>query len=309
MRNLERSPQPENEGRRRGRYAPDVIHQRALDFIRAHKDGPFFAYLPYTLPHVELTVPEVSRRPYEGRWPRIAREDPRPGYIGSDDAYADFAGMVSHLDRQVGEVMALLAELKIDRRTVVVFVSDNGLQPGKWTDIFVDYFDGNGPYRGAKGSFYEGGIRVPLLVRWPGVIRSGTTSDHLGYFGDVLPTLAELAGVTTGLPEHDGISIVPTLRGETQKQRTHDYLYWEDAGTHQDVLCQAVRQGDWKAVRPGPKAAWELYDLASDPGERYNIVAGHPDILHRLEAIAAQAHRTERVFGPGPPESAKDYVK
>ena len=156
MHDLERHPLPENEGKKRGKYAQDAIHEQALEFITANRDRPFFAYLPYILPHVELVAPPEARKPYEGRWPKIGRADPRPGYLGSDDAYAEFAGMVSHLDRQVGEVMALLKRLGIDDDTVVIFTSDNGPQPGAWTDIFVDFFDGNGPFRGAKGQLLRG---------------------------------------------------------------------------------------------------------------------------------------------------------
>src|SRR6185436_15560259 len=168
--------------------------------------------LPYILPHVELTVPADSRREYEDKFPRIERADPRPGYLGSDHAYAEFAGMVTRLDKHVGEVMALLKELNVDENTIVFFTSDNGPQPGAWTDIFVEYFDGNGPYRGAKTNFYEGGTREPFIVRWPSKIKAGTTSDFVGYFPDVMPTLAELTGTTQHLPNQiDGISIAPTL--------------------------------------------------------------------------------------------------
>jgi arylsulfatase A len=309
MHNLDRFPLPENEGRRRGRYAPDVIHERALAFIREHRDRPFFAYLAYTLPHVELTVPAASRRPYEGRWPKIARDDPRPGYLGSDNAYAEFAGMVSHLDRQVGEVLALVKELDLDRRTIVLFSSDNGPQPGAFADIFVEFFDGNGPFRDAKESYYEGGIRVPFLARWPGVIRAGSVSDHVGSFADILPTLAELAGAARALPEHDGISFVPTLRGQLDRQRNHPYLYWELDGEHQDIEQQAVRWGDWKAVRPRAHAAWELYDLATDPAEAHNVAAERPKVLQRIETFAAEAHQPERTYGPTPNEGVADYVR
>src|SRR4051812_41865767 len=136
MRDLKREPIPENEGKKRGRYAPDVIHDQALAFLTANKERPFFAYLAYTLPHVELVAPAEARKAYEGKWPKVRRPDPRPGYIGSDDAHAEFAGMVSHFDRQVGEVMAHLKKLGIDEHTFVLFTSDNGPQPGAWSDVF-----------------------------------------------------------------------------------------------------------------------------------------------------------------------------
>jgi arylsulfatase A-like enzyme len=230
--------------------------------------------------------------------------------VGSDDAYAEFAGMVSHLDAQVGEVLALLKGLGIDDDTVVIFTSDNGPQPGAWADIFVDFFDGNGPLRGAKGSFYEGGIREPMIVRWPGRVKPGTVSDHVGYFPDVMPTLAGLAGATDFLPaELDGVSFAPTLLGEPAGQKRHEYLYWEAAGAKQDVVQQAIRWGEWKAVRNRPTREWELYDLKADPGEETNVAAAHPDVPERVVAICREAHTPERHYGPAPPEKPAGYIR
>jgi arylsulfatase A-like enzyme len=309
MKNLEQVPLPENEGKRRGTYVQDVIHREALAFIEAHKDRPFFAYLPYIVPHVELVAPPQDRRPYEAAFPRIERADPRPGYLGSDHAYAEFAGMVSYLDRLLGEILAKLQQLGIDDQTVIFFTSDNGPQPGAWTDIFVEYFDGNGPYRGAKTNFYEGGIRVPLLVRWPGKMKPGSTSDFVGYFADVLPTLAELAGASERIPPAlDGLSFVPTLLGQPG-QKQHAYLYWEAAGTKQDIVQQAVRWGNWKAVRNSARAPFELYKLDEDLGEQHNLAAARPDILAKIEAICREAHTPERVFGPSSGESVEKYVR
>jgi arylsulfatase A len=310
MRDLEKLPLPENEGRRRGRYVQEVIHKHALAFIESHRDRPFFAYLPYILPHVELLAPPAARQAYEGEFPRIARADPRPGYLGSDDACAEFAGMVSYLDQLVGEVLDTLQRLGLAERTIVLFTSDNGPQPGAWTDIFVDFFDGNGPFRGAKTNFYEGGIRVPLIVRWPGKIAPGSVSDHVGYFADILPTLAELAQAQRHLPPRlDGLSLVPTLLGRPQEQPKHAYLYWEATGTQQNIIQQAVRWGNWKAVRNRPGDPMELYDLARDLGETQNVADQHPEVMQRITAICREAHSPERVFGPAPPESAADYVR
>lgn len=310
MSNLDRRPLPENIGKKRGVYAQDAIHTEAMKFITANKNRPFFAYLPYILPHVELVAPPAARAAYEGKWPKIARPDPRPGYIGSDDAYADFAGMVSHLDAQVGEVLALIKKLGLEHDTIVIFTTDNGPQPGPWTDVFVDFFDGNGPFRGAKGSFYEGGFRVPLIVRWPDRVKPGTVSDHVGYFPDLMPTLAHLTGATEHLPEGiDGLSLAPTLLGNPADQKQHEYQYWEAAGLKQDIVQQAVRWGNWKAVRNSPKATWELFDLATDEGEKINVAADHTDVMKRVEAICREAHTPERVYRLGPKESAADYVK
>jgi arylsulfatase A-like enzyme len=310
MRDLKPFALPENEGKKQGRYAPDVIHAEALKFIAANKDRPFFAYLPYTLPHVELIAPPEARKAYEGKWPKVARAHPSPGYLGSEDIYADFAGMVSHFDKQVGEVVALLKKLGLDGNTVVLFTSDNGPQPGPWADVFVEFFDGNGPYRGAKTTFYEGGVRVPLIARWPGKIKPGTVTDHVGYFPDVLPTVTDLTGSQAHRPKDlDGLSFAPTLLGKPADQKRHEYLYWEAAGTAQDTLRQAVRWGKWKGQRGKPGSAWELYDLDADPAEAKDVAAANPDVLKKLDTVCKEAHTPERKYEPGPKESAADYVK
>lgn len=310
MKDLERFPLPENEGKRRGRYAQDVIHQQALAFIetQARAGKPFFAYLPTILPHVELTAPEESWTQYKGKWQKIARADPRPGYLGSEDALPEFAGMVSRMDQQVGDVLALLKRLGIDDNTIVFFTSDNGPQPGAWRDIFVEFFDGAEGRRGAKGDFYEGGIRVPLIVRWPGRIKPGTVSDLPGYFPDVMPTLAELAGATTSLPVTDGLSLVPTLLGRPG-QKTHTFLYWEAAGPNQTTNQQAVRWGSWKAVRGRATGDWELYDLKTDVKEKTNVAARHPEVVAQIKTLIATARTPERVYEAAPKEGAALYVR
>ncbi len=310
MKDLEKFPIPENEGKKRGRYAQDLIHQQALTFIetQARAGKPFFAYLPTILPHVELTAPEDSWQQYKGKWPKIARADPRPGYLGSEDAIAEFAGMVSRMDQQVGDVIALLQRLGIDDNTIVFFTSDNGPQPGAWRDIFVEFFDGAAGRRGAKGDFYEGGIRVPLIVRWPGRIKPGTVSDHIGYFPDVMPTLAELAGAAPHLPPTDGISLVPTLLGRPG-QKVHPFLYWEAAGANQSVNQQAVRWGNWKAVRSRTAGEFELYDLKTDAKESTNVAAKHPDVVAQIKAVIATARTPERAYAAAPKEGAALYVR
>ena len=309
MKNLEKVPLKENEGKRRGRYVQDVIHEEALKFIEANKDRPFFAYLPYIMPHVELVAPPAARKEYEDKFPKIAKDDPRPGYIDSDHAYADFAGMVTYLDKLVGEVLAKLQELGLEENTIVFFTSDNGPQPGAWSDTFVDYFDGNGPYRGAKTNFYEGGIRAPLLVRWPGKIKPGGKSDFVGYFPDVMPTLAELAGAADRLPKNlDGISFVPALLGAGEQQQ-HEHLYWEAAGAKQDIVQQAVRWGNWKAVKNRGNSRFELYDLSADIGEEHDLASKKPEVMAKIEAICREEHAPERKYQPAARESAADYVK
>ena len=191
------------------------------------------------------------------------------------------------IDRHVGELLALLEELNIDRRTIVFFCSDNGA-----AYRFEGTLDSSGPLKGSKRSMYEGGIRVPLIARWPGRTKPGTESDHICYFADVMPTLAELAGATKYVPANvDGISIVPTLTGRPARQKKHEFLYWEwhryNWGKGQDVqngLMQGVRMGNWKAVRHQSDKPFELYDLSKDIGEKNNLAERHPEIVAKIEA-------------------------
>lgn len=300
--NDEKVPLPGNAGGKRGQYSHDEIMKRALAFIRANKDRPFFCYLPVTIPHVELVVPEDSEKPYRGKFEKVLIRDPRPGYISSEDSFATYAGMISRLDDGVGQVMALLKELNLDDNTIVFFTSDNGAQGGPWQPL-VEQFNGSGPFRATKGSMYEGGTRVPMIARWPGRIAPGSESDHPWYFADVMATFAELAGV---LPAEntDGISVVPTLLGAKaagREQVQHRYLYWELGSGKR--LRQAIRMGDWKGVREKPGAPLELYDLSRDIGEKDNVAHRNPDIVRQLE-IYLKTARTEP-----PPQIEPDKPK
>lgn len=299
-------PFPENEGRQRARYVADETHSRALDFLRRHRDGPFFAYLPYIIPHVELVVPEESEEPYRGRFPRLAIPDPRPGYIGSEDGLTTFAGMVSRLDRYVGEVMALLEELDVADRTVVIFTSDNGAQGNTWAAM-NDFFGSTGGLRGDKGTFYEGGLRVPLIVRWPGRIPPGTMSSHVCGFQDMFPTLCEIAGATPPAPT-DGISFVPALTGG-REQIEHLGLYWEYAA-RDGGIARAARMGRWKAVQPRPDAPVELYDLQQDPAETTDLAAQQPAVVRAIVSYMDGAHAAPRAHpGPAVQTGVSDYVR
>lgn len=284
LRNSVEVPLAGNEGLSRGQtYAQYVIHAAALQFIREHARQPFFAYLPYTPPHGNFDIPDTDAAwaQYKDKpWPAEARR---------------YAAMVTMLDRQVGEVVALLRELKVEHNTLICFSGDNGAN---------DYFSsaehprgvhsGNKhpatglEYRGKKGTLYEGGLRVPFFARWPERILAGTTSEHLAYFPDLLPTIAELAGATVPA-DVDGLSLVPTLLGQgSAAQRKHDYLYWEFQG------ATAIRQGTWRAVKPPRATAWELYDLSRDPGETKDVAAANSAVVAKLSALAAQAHEPAR---------------
>jgi arylsulfatase A len=277
-----------NAGGKHGQYSHDLIMQRAEDFIRRNQANPFFLYLTPTIPHVELAVPENSLAKYRGRFPRQLIDDPRPGYIDAEDGYATYAAMISRLDDGVGRVMTLLKELKIDEQTLVFFASDNGAQgSGPW-EMLIKFFDGTGGLRGSKGDMYEGGIRTPLLVRWPGKIKAGTTTDLPVYFADVFPTLAEVARADIPAKlKPDGISMVPELLGEKTAGRVqpkHEFLYWELPLGNKGDMQQAVRFGTWKAVRRKNSLPLELYDLATDPKETKDLAAAQSLVVEKIEA-------------------------
>jgi len=263
-------------------YAPDLMIEDALAFIRENRDRPFFLYFATPVPHAALQVPADSLEPY---LPLGWDEAPylgQKGYLPHPAPRAAYAAMVSRMDRDVGRIVELLAELGLDDRTLVMFSSDNGPTFNGGTDS--TFFESAGPLRGLKQDVYEGGIRVPFIARWPGRVAAGSTSALPAAFWDVFPTLADVVGAATpsGL---DGVSIAPTLLGEgTQPPR--EYLYWEFQGN------QAVRLGDWKAYRMKDADAVALYDLATDIGETRDVAADHPDVVARVTEIL-RTGRTE----------------
>ena len=301
---------PENEGRQRGRYSHDVIFERALEFIRANKKGPFFCYLPVTIPHVEIAAPKEALAQYLGKWEETPGfQEQRRGYLVSETPKAEFAAMISHLDRGVGRVVALVQELGIEDNTVIIFVSDNGAQSKH--DVNEEFFKASGPLRGYKGSMYEGGLRVPLIVRWPGKVAAGAVSDHVTYFPDMMPTLAELAGVPT--PDGiDGISFVPTILGEAtvgRPQQKHEWLYWELVDQAGEPTSRGARQGDWKFVQNNMAQPVELYNLANDLAEQTNLAAEHPELVESFEAFYANNRTPARTWQDVAPVTVDDYVR
>ena len=298
--NDKKSPLPGNDNGKRTTYSHDVIASRALDFIRSRSSRqPFFCYVPFTIPHMEYLVPQDSVDEYKSKVPEQGRIPPGH-YAAQEYPRAAYAGMVSRMDRDVGRIMALLKELKLDDNTIVFFASDNG-------PIFPaglgDFFHSAGPLRGRKQTMYEGGIRIPMIARWPGRITPGAVSDLPWYFADFLPTAAELAGVKppSGL---DGISVVPELLG--RKQSRHEFMYWElpryvaaAGGFRKETPMQAVRMGEWKAVRPQPDAPLELYNLTQDIGEATNVASQNPNVMAQIEAFLKTA-RTEPPLQPEP---------
>ncbi len=278
-------------------YAADRMIDAALGFIRENKDGPFFLYFPSPIPHLALHVPDEDLKPYLGQWDETPFLGGR-GYTPHRTPRAAYAAMITRLDKDVGRIMACLKELGLDKNTLVVFSSDNGTTHLE-REVDYEFFRSVGPLRGLKGSLYEGGIRVPMIARWPGRIEPGSKSDHLTAFWDVMPTLAEIAGVEppTGI---DGISFAPTLLGRPEDQKKHDYLYWEFTGYGGQ---QAVRMGPWKAVRqnmlrrnhPDPLKI-ELYNLEKDIGESKDVAAEHPEIVARMRLIMKKEHVPSELF-------------
>jgi arylsulfatase A len=281
-----------NDGTATGKqYTHDLFEAEALKFVRDHAAKPFFLYLPFTVPHLALQAPDDALAEYKGKFP----ETPYTGkaYQHHATPRAAYAAMVTRMDRTVGRVMALLKELKIDDNTLVLFSSDNGaIDAYAGTD--AKFFGSIGRLRGMKGSLYEGGIRVPLLVRWPGRIKPGTTSDLRVAFWDLLPTLCAAAGIATPAGV-DGVSLLPTLTG-TGEQARHDFLYWEFPSYRGQ---QAVIAGDWKAVRQQlvtGRVKTELYDLKADEAESKDVAAANPDVVKRLEAIMVREHTPSALF-------------
>ncbi len=284
--NSEEVPLPGNVGGRSGEtYSHYEIMHRGLDFIRAHKDRPFFAYFPITPPHGMYDIPAD-----DPAWDSYAGEAWMQDETIPQDV-KNYAAMVTMVDNDLGTVLALLRELELEENTIVFFTGDNGGQdrfrskqhPRGFFGPNVDPGTGT-EFRGGKGNLFEGGLRIPYLARWPGRIAPGMVSDLVFYHPDVLPTLCELCGAATS-PDTDGLSFLPTLLGQGEQTR-HEFLYWESGSQ------VAVRSGsgNWKAVKAGKAGAWELYDLAADPSETEDRSADHGDLLKRMQAFAAASH-------------------
>lgn len=286
------------------RYSHDLIQEQTLEFIRRNRNGRFFAFMSYTLPHAELLVPEDSIvQRYRGRFPEkpyvsgvgdYSEEGKhRFGYCSQPEPHAQFAAMVTRLDMYVGQVMALLDSLGLRERTLVIFTSDNGPHCEGGAD--PEFFGSSGPFRGIKRDMYEGGIREPLIVCCPGTVAAGAVSDHVSAFWDMMPTFGEMLGVKPRA-EIDGVSMLPTLLGR-KGQKKHKYLYWE---FHEAGGRVAVRMGDWKGVRldaaAHPDNPLELYDLSSDVHEDHDVSSQHPRIVKKIERIMKSARTPSAVF-------------
>jgi arylsulfatase A len=280
-------------------YAPEVIQKQAMTFMNQHKNGPFFMYLAYTLPHAALQLPDAD--PAFEYYKKKFNEKPKSvnggwngmGYQPQAYPHAAYAAMVTKLDNYVGEVVKQLKVLGIEKQTLIVFASDNG--PHKEGGNDPDFFNSSGGFKGIKRQLTEGGIREPVIACWPGKIKAGQVADHIGAFWDFMPTFAELSGQKL-VAKTDGISILPTLL-KKGSQKQHDFLYWE---FHEDGGRQAIRMGKWKGIKENvkkdPDGPIELFDIIADPKESVNLAVKYPDIIERMKLIMRNEHVEHKDF-------------
>ena len=292
------SGHPDYENREQ--YTADLIHQYALDWIdRQEADKPFLGIFTYTLPHAELIQPEDSiLLAYKGHFckEKTYGGDAGSWYNPTDIAHAQFAGMITRLDKQVGEILDKLEEKGMTENTIVIFTSDNG--PHEEGGADPSFFNRDGLLRGTKRSTHEGGIRVPFIVRWPGTVEAGRVSDHQLAFYDILPTFCDIAGIG-GYPEafvnknlegdcFDGLSFYNELTGKPQE--AHDFLYWEFHETN----MMALRMGNWKMVVKNGNCM--LYDLVNDIHEDADVAAKYPEVVQKMKEIIHAQHTNSDLF-------------
>jgi len=273
-------------------YAQDKMTEEALNFIRESRAKPFLLYLPFPVPHVAIQVPDEALAPYTGKLDTLSYKGEK-GYLPHPAPRAAYAAMITRMDQHIGSIMDMLRELNLDDNTIVVFTSDNGTTFAGGVE--PDFFKSTGELRGLKMSQYEGGIRVPMVVWWPGKVEAGSTSDYIGSFQDFIPTIMEITDGETP-DDIDGISFLPTL-GNKSAQETHPYLYWE---FHTWGGFQTVRKGKWKAIRKDvdkyPESLIELYDLSIDISETNDLAEQYPDIVNDMINIMDEAHTPSETF-------------
>jgi arylsulfatase A-like enzyme len=281
-------------------YAPDRINDRALAFVKKNKDRPFFLYYPTVIPHVALHVPDEELKPYLAqKWndPPFTRVKGY-GYTPHFTPRAAYAAMITRMDRYIGNILALIKKLGLEKNTIVVFTSDNGTTHLK-LEVDYDFFESVKPLRGLKGSLYEGGVRVPLIVKWPGHVKAGGTSDYRTGFEDWMPTLLDLIDAKTKAPKTiDGISIAPTLLGEPQLPRK--FLYREFTGYGGQ---QAVWMGNWKGIRQNMlrknnknPLKIELYNLQKNISESADVAAQNPEVVAKMRQLMEEQHTPSTDF-------------
>lgn len=279
-------------------YSHDLIWNKGMEFIRknAKSKTPFFCYYSITVPHAAMSAPEKLHEKWRKVYPEFDEVIGR--YWGKDmgkdkeviNPIAGFAAMIENLDNQVGSLMTELKELNIDQNTMVIFTSDNGAHHEGGHD--PEFWDSNGPLCGFKRSMTEGGIRTPMLIRWPGTIKPGRRTDHISAFWDFLPTFAEMAGQTVPAEAKiDGISMLPIISGNDEAQKKHNVLYW---AFNEGGPKQAIRAGKWKLIRYRNNATGShdihLYDLEKDIGEELNLADTHPEVVSDCIKLMDEQH-------------------
>ncbi len=273
-------------------YSQDRFREVALEFIDANRDDPFFLYLPFAIPHLAIQVPEDSLAEFGNEIPEA--EYKHRGYIPHPKPRAGYAAMISHMDRDIGMIMKRIEDYNLQDDTIFIFTSDNGPAPNRLGGTDSKFFNSAGPFRGRKGSLYEGGIRVPLVISWAGQIKAGSISDHISASWDLFPTISELAGCPSSTT--DGISLVSTLL-QKGSQSQHDFLYWEFPAYGGQ---QAIRQGNYKAIRTdllkNPEAKVQLYDLSKDIAESNDIAQQHPEMVKQLAEQMKSARFPSETF-------------
>lgn len=274
-------------------HSHDKFVENAKAFIREHRDGPFFLYMPVIIPHLAIQTTERELAKYDGM-----EETPYKkglgGYHPHPRPHAGYAAMVSQLDTSVGEIVDLVAELGLDDDTIILFTSDNGPTYERIGGADSDFFDSAAGLRGRKKEVYEGGIRIPLIARWTGKIKADSTENAPAAMWDLLPTLCDVAGAKPPA-DIDGVDLLPALLGKQEPVINRDF-YWE---LPNNSGVQAVRHGHWKGVRTGLLAGpqpWQLYDLAADPKETTDVAAEHADVVARIDAIARESHVPSKEF-------------
>ncbi|GAA4814777.1 arylsulfatase [Litoribaculum gwangyangense] len=257
-----------------GQHIHYLMTEKATNFIDENHKKPFFLYLAYTIPHFELTILEEEKEQYKNLgWPK---RQMTPGHYRHDeDGHTTYAAMVSTMDRDIGNLMKQLKDLGIADNTLVIFTSDNGHE---YDDLKNEFFNSNGDFQGHKRDLYEGGIHAPFVAYWPNKIKAGTKTEHISAFWDFLPTACELAGVKPS-DTVDGISYLPTLLGNDDSQKKHNYLYWEFNENQGPI--QAVRKDHWKGIKFKEKPI-EIYDLSKDISEQNNLAEQRPDKAKEL---------------------------
>lgn len=273
-------------------YAPDMMTKKAVKFINEHQNKPFFLYMPYTIPHVSLQVPEEYVKRYVGQF----NEKPyygQQGYAATKYPYSTYAAMITYLDDQIGIIMDQIKKLGLDENTIIMFSSDNGTTFNG--GVNKDFFNSLDGLRGTKMFVFEGGIKEPFIARWPGNIPANSTSDFVSAQFDMMATFAELTGAKVG--NTDGVSLMPTLLGKNKQQVQRDYIYWEYPENGGQL---AIRMGDWKGVklnlRKNLKNPWMIFNLKQDKNETTNLVAQHPELVRRFDEIVKKEHQVSHLL-------------